>query len=81
MDAATTSDSGAFADPAAIAACAVHEAAVSRLEADARREAVRYAAVTCSCRAWFSWDERGVPPQAGCGVHGNLVITPQGEIL
>ena len=71
------------ADPdiTAFAAYAVHEAAVSRLEADARRAAVRYAAVTCSCRAWFDWAERGVPPQAGCAVHGNIVITAEGLVL
>lgn len=62
------------------AAALAFEERASALEADARRAAIRFAAVTCSCVPRFSWDDR-TPPQAGCSVHGNLMITPGGEIL
>ena len=72
---------GAPGDPAAIfAAYAAYEAGITRLQVDAKRAAVRFAAVTCSCASRFDWAER-MPPQAGCAVHGNIVITPGGEIL
>jgi len=74
-------DAAAAPDPnLSFAAALAFEERASALEADARRAAIRFAAVTCSCAARFSWDDR-TPPQAGCPVHGNLMITPDGTCL
>jgi hypothetical protein len=76
VDAAATAP-----DPAAaLAAYAAFEAGITRLHADAKRAANRFAAVTCSCASRFDWADR-MPPQVGCAVHGNIVITAKGLIL
>lgn len=65
---------------AAIAIAAAYEAGMSALQVDAKRAAVRFGALTCSCPAWFSWADRE-PPQAGCPLHGNILVTPEGLVL
>jgi hypothetical protein len=78
VDAAPAPD---FSDPlSAIAGYAAYEAGISRIQADAKRAAARFAGITCSCAPWFAWDDR-TPPQAACGLHGNILITADGLII
>jgi hypothetical protein len=43
---------------------------------------IRFAAVVCSCTAWFTWPaEDREPPQAGCLIHGSLVFGKDGLVM
>ena len=52
-------------------------------EVAARRRMLRFASLVCSCRPWpvLRGQRNPSPPQAGCTVHGQLIITIDGEVL
>jgi hypothetical protein len=64
----------------ALAIAAAYEAGISQLQVDSKRAAVRFGALACSCPAWFDWAQRE-PPQAGCPLHGNIIVTAEGLVL
>jgi hypothetical protein len=69
---------------AAISAAQAAQAAqdvATRAQLDARRQVLAYAWLLCSCRPWFDAAQRDVPPQAGCIVHGSVMVTLEGDIL
>jgi hypothetical protein len=66
---------------AAISAAQAAQDGATRAQLDARRQVLDYAWLLCSCRPWFSWEQRDVPPQAGCVVHGSVMVTLEGDVL
>jgi hypothetical protein len=46
-----------------------------------RREVLRFAAVNCTCRPWYSKEHADEPPQVGCIVHGALVLGHDGVVM
>jgi hypothetical protein len=62
---------------------AEQEALIDAMEAEeiAERERVlSYAWLICACRPWPEPGNRA-PAQAGCPVHGNVMITRAGRVL
>lgn len=56
--------------------------AVSREETASRRRLVANAWLFCSCRRYFDWEHPDMPAQAGCPVHGALmVLDGTGEVI
>jgi hypothetical protein len=55
------------------------QADCARSEQESRREIIRLAAVLCSCRQDYVWGGDQSPPQTGCIVHGNVMLTPDGK--
>lgn len=53
----------------------------TRAEQDMRRQVIAHAWLLCSCRKWYDRAQPDKPPQADCLVHGNMIITPSGEVL
>lgn len=51
-----------------------------RVTADGRQATMDYAWLLCRCRPWFSWDAQE-PPQAGCEVHGTVMVTSDGRVI
>lgn len=45
-----------------------------------RRQVLAYAWLLCSCAPWYDRASPG-PPQGGCIVHGNVLVTLEGEVL
>jgi len=45
-----------------------------------RQAQIRFAAILCRCRPWYSKDDRG-PAQYGCAVHTTIVFEKNGEWL
>lgn len=56
------------------------EAAITAHNERSHATMMRFAALFCSCKAWYSWTEPGAP-QAGCPVHGQLVLRDDGTPL
>jgi len=48
-------------------------------EIENRRQVVRFAAILCTCSPWH--DRENPHPAAGCMVHGNVMVTLDGETL
>jgi hypothetical protein len=48
-----------------------------------RRTMIHWAPVICSCRPWPELHSvrDPSPPQAGCLIHGNIMVTLDGEVL
>jgi hypothetical protein len=59
------------------------QAETTRLEQAERRTVLLYAWLYCRCNRRFTWNdgESAQPPQAGCIVHGQFMITPEGEFI
>ena len=54
---------------------------ITALEREQRRTVIEFGWLLCTCRKWFDRAEPDKPPQAGCMVHANIMITTDGEIL
>lgn len=66
---------------AAIAAAQdVHQRAHDA-EIEQRRTVLHWGAILCGCRPWHDREQPGMPPQAGCVVHGSVMVTLDGEVL
>jgi hypothetical protein len=52
------------------------------MEVAARRRLLRFAAIMCCCRMYYDREDN-MPPQAGCPVHGAMMIPADGpgEVL
>jgi hypothetical protein len=60
------------------------EAVLDRMEAAEianRQLLLDMAWLVCSCRKWYDRAEPDVPPQSGCTVHGNVMVTRSGLVL
>lgn len=58
----------------------VHEREFAVAE-EQRRQLIKFAAVACGCSRRYAWGDPQ-PPQLGCIVHGQLVISVQdGRVL
>jgi hypothetical protein len=54
---------------------------INELDREQRRTVLAHAWLLCTCRKWFDRADPAAPPQAGCIVHANIMITRDGEIL
>lgn len=55
--------------------------AMEASEIENRERLLAFAWLCCTCRPWFDWSLRDVPPQGGCAVHGNIVVTRSGRVM
>lgn len=65
---------------AAIEAAQAADAHAHRTQVDNRKAMLRFAAILCRCTPWHDRAEVS-PPQAGCPVHGTVMVTLDGEVL